>query len=386
MAALIKPSPEFELLLLCCRAKLHAPHDARLAALLRAAPDWDLLLRLARRHGMVPLLHRRLEEQAWRGVPQDVGRSIKTAYRAHLIRNLEMTKQLFLLLDLLARRSLRALPVKGPVLAAQAFGDVGLRAFADLDLLIAPEDFWECYRLLRDAGFVPEVELGQRAALTYAAQEAAMGFVNKGNGTAVELHWNFLPRCFGLRYDFDARWDARRPVNLERRPAAAMSDDDTFRHLLLHGFKHGWDRLSLVADIAQAGAALRIDWDAIGSDHQSGTMINAGLLLADALAGGVIPGGAIERAGRDRSARRLAASFARHLAARQAEARGIGALGRIYAAGQRGFAGRATFLWRLVFTPTVEDWKRRRFPNAFWRYAALRPWRLLADHAVTPGP
>jgi len=378
-------SLEFELLQLCCRKKFDPQREARMEALLQAVPDWEPLLRLARHHGMLPLLHHRLETQGWRGVPADRAASLKAAYRAHLIRNLEMAKQLFLLLDLLARHSLRALPVKGPVLAAQAHGDIGLRAFADLDLLVAPEDFWECHCLLRDAGFTPGIELDPRAARLYAAQETSMGFYNRGKNLTVELHWNFLPCCFGQRYDFDALWDGRRSVRLERRAVAALSDSDTMRYLLLHGFKHGWDRLCLVSDAAYAAAALRVSWEEIQNADPAMTMIDSGSLLIAALVDDIIPKETVARARRDRAARRLAEGFTIHLTAQPPAARTIFSLGGLYVAGQQGFIDKTRFLWRLLFEATAEDWKRRHFSRAFWRYTVLRPWRLLADHVFTPG-
>jgi hypothetical protein len=261
-----------------------------------------------------------------------------------------------------------------------------LRAFADLDLLIASGDLWQCHGLLRAGGFAPEIELDHRTARLFSAQETSLGFCHRGKNAAVELHWNFLPRCFDQRYAFDALWDARRSVALENRAVAALPDDGTMRYLLLHGFKHGWDRLCLAADLAHAAASLHGGWDAMLTDDGSGTMIRSGLLLADALVPDVLPGEAIERARRDGAARRLAQRFASRLLEQPPMARSIFTLGGIYVAGQRGVIRKVTFIWGLLFGVTAEDWKRWHFPSAWWRYQLLRPWRLLADHLLRPRP
>jgi hypothetical protein len=165
---------------------------------------------------------------------------------------------------------------------------------------------------------------------------------------------------------------------------AAVSDDHTLRYLLLHGFKHGWDRLCLVRDAAHAVAALQIDWDKVIIDDAAGTMIRSGVLLIDELVAGVIPGDIVVRAKNDDAARRLAVRLGKQLLVRSPEARSIFRLGAVYVAGQKGSARKMTFLWRMIFRVTTEDWKRWQFHRALWRYQMLRPWRLLADHLMRP--
>src|SRR5437870_4666302 len=51
-------------------------------------------------------------------------------------RNLLMLRELLEVLDLFAEHSVPALPYKGPILAAVEYGNVSLRTFCDLDILV----------------------------------------------------------------------------------------------------------------------------------------------------------------------------------------------------------------------------------------------------------
>src|ERR671912_1303852 len=50
-------APEAELLISCARVELSEGHAERIRVLAGGGLDWDALLALAVRHGMIPLLH-----------------------------------------------------------------------------------------------------------------------------------------------------------------------------------------------------------------------------------------------------------------------------------------------------------------------------------------
>ena len=59
----------------------------------------------------------------------------------NLRRGLWFASELLRITHHLAKKEIRAIPYKGPVLAQSAYGDLALRHFSDLDLLISPRDF-----------------------------------------------------------------------------------------------------------------------------------------------------------------------------------------------------------------------------------------------------
>ena len=138
-----------ELLLAC--ARLDADRAARVAAIAAAREvDWDALVRLARPHGMLPLVADALGEA---GVaPPAVRAALERALRDNLRRNVFLTAELFKLLALLEARGVPAVPYKGPALAALLYGNVGLRQFGDLDVLVRARDLGRAKELLLASG------------------------------------------------------------------------------------------------------------------------------------------------------------------------------------------------------------------------------------------
>ena len=72
-------------------------------------------------------------------MPADAREELEGRAQANRLRDLELTGELARLLDRFRRDGIAAVPYKGPVLAAQAYGDVALREFVDLDILVHPD-------------------------------------------------------------------------------------------------------------------------------------------------------------------------------------------------------------------------------------------------------
>src|SRR5689334_3377923 len=78
---------ENELLLCCARTDASPELVTRLRELAASDVDWDYLMRLARRHSILPLLYRLLERHASELVPSDVLAELKLQYQENHARN-----------------------------------------------------------------------------------------------------------------------------------------------------------------------------------------------------------------------------------------------------------------------------------------------------------
>jgi len=125
--AMTAPGPEERLLLACARGEpVRWPlHDG-----LRR----DRLLRLASAHRAAAMLYDRLG--AVDGVPADLLAALRAQAVAGAVRGMRLTGELVRLLEAFRNRGIQALPFKGPLLAAQLYGDRALREFSDLDILV----------------------------------------------------------------------------------------------------------------------------------------------------------------------------------------------------------------------------------------------------------
>ena len=88
---------------------------------------------------MTPLVYQTLSERPGLA-PAAVFEQLRTRYQLNARKNLKFTAELFRILDCLEANSIPAIPLKGPVLAETVFGDLALRDFSDLDVLVHAHD------------------------------------------------------------------------------------------------------------------------------------------------------------------------------------------------------------------------------------------------------
>ena len=188
---------------LAAGAVLEAAREQRLASLLLAAVE--------------------RERPAW-AVPIEA--ALAAERRGLLVRTLGQIGLAARSIELLAARGIRALPLKGAVLAETVYGVEADRPMSDVDVL-ALERFPEAVGALREAGFA-EVARGDHA---WAYRDP------DGNGI-VELHRSVVsaPGLFPL--DREGLWQRRRAGRGQLR--ALPSEEDLLLQLALHAaFQHG---------------------------------------------------------------------------------------------------------------------------------------------------
>jgi hypothetical protein len=114
--------------------------------------NWDFVLQKADEHFITPLLCRSLRTVP-NAVPKEVLDKLSQGLDVHAKHNLFLTAELLKLLKLFEENRIRAVSYKGPVLSATAYGNIMLRTFIDLDILIHEEDILHAKELLLSKGF-----------------------------------------------------------------------------------------------------------------------------------------------------------------------------------------------------------------------------------------
>ena len=167
--------------------------DSRRVLELACSVDWSRLLILAEEHGVLAHLERRLRELDDSLVPAEIKRTLLERHRAQVFSTLQMTAELFRLLELFAAKDIPALVVKGPVLAMQAYGDPTMRSYGDLDLLVRQYDIRRATESLQATGYQAAVPLSAIDAGKIPGQYL---FSKPDAKLIVELHNDFTLRYF----------------------------------------------------------------------------------------------------------------------------------------------------------------------------------------------
>lgn len=239
-------TPEQEVLLWAIR--VDNAYDERVAGILRTGVDWGYLRETAVRQGIIPLLYRRLKGEIADLVPPDELSAIQTLFMQNTMWNMRMTRHLLSILDLLGGSGIDAMPFKGPALAAQAYGDLSMRKYGDLDILIHASDVSRAYRILTEQGYIltnPGQMKNDRIFGSLYQKDLIFTF----QGLILELHWKLIEQLYAVSLEEDQLWDRSLPVLINDRQFAALSPEDTVLLLSFHGHKHVWQNLGLLADL-----------------------------------------------------------------------------------------------------------------------------------------
>jgi len=278
---------ELRLLLACARKTLRPADAERIAGLCREPLDWPLFLRLVARHRVAPLVWQSLKNVGNISIPQQTQYDLSQRVKTNTLRTLAQAAELVRLVRRFEDASIRLLPLKGPVLAVQAYGALELRHAGDLDFLVDPESVWEADRLLTDVGYVrtiPDYPLSAGQAAAFMKIRKDFSYIHAERDIRVELHWRLSPNAYLLPLSLDELWARRECVRFGSKCVAAMPRQDLVLYLCAHGAHTGWFRLKWLCDIPElTGDDRGIDMSQlIVRAHDLGVarMLSQGLLLA----------------------------------------------------------------------------------------------------------
>lgn len=377
--------PEEEVLLLAMRGDPDPLEGERMRRLLAGDIDVQRLLTLAAWHGLAPLLHRRLESWAPDAAEPELREGLRRRAREAARRSLVLTARLLEAIEAFRAEDIDVLAFKGPTLALEAYGDLALREYADIDLLVRPADVGRASAVLVGLSFESRASVGgapggapDRAEI---GRECQRTFLRRGGTEQIELHWEFFPRRLAVDLDPGAALDRRRTVSIGGRPVPTLAREDLLLHLAVHGGKHLWARLEWILAFAGALRAGPFDRDLI--ERRCGHLglrrtVAGGLILARDLVGSPLPEGAESLCGGDRGAARLARRWRDGILRRGANGPAPRELVLSRIASRERAVDRARCLFRLAVLPDGRDVEAIGLPAPLAPlYAVLRPLCLL---------
>jgi hypothetical protein len=377
--------PEVELLLACARSRIGPEIAERIRRLARPDLDWPLVRRLARLHGVTPLLYRSLHQTCADSVPTDVLRALADYYHWNSLRNQWLIRHLIGLLDALNAAGAPALPLKGPVLGAAAYGDPALRESCDLDILVHDRDLAAVEQLLRGRGYRsqwpwPADSPGGRFGRKHDKETV---FIRDARSPQMDVHWRLSLRAFPAPPDLATVWGTARTIRLAERDLQCLGREALVRYACTHGGVHAWQYLSMVCDFAECLAACpALDWQALAEECRTCgclRLLYVGLLVLTGTVGADLPETLLERAGSDRPAGALAARIVSDLLTRERAPNDREAPLFCLKVRERSI-DRLRYGLGFVLLPGEHDWGLIRLPNRlFWIYCLLRPVRLVAQ-------
>jgi len=170
------------------------------------------------------------------------------------IQSLEFIKHFIELIDILNEHNISYISFKGPLLSQQIYGDPTVRFSHDIDILVDKNCMNEINKVLLDAGYSYIGETiwpdnkNQIKILMDSIQH--LGYLHSQHGLMVEIHWTLsitLPVTLPILQKVIS-WNKNEEFFYGRK-IMTFSPEFNLLYLIIHGSKHGWQRLKWLVDI-----------------------------------------------------------------------------------------------------------------------------------------
>jgi Uncharacterised nucleotidyltransferase len=393
--------PEIELILCCARTRIDAKIAERIKTLLQQDMDWTYVIQTAASHAVMSLLYRSLNATCPEAVPKSILAQLQQYFHVNAIRNLFMARELLTLLDLFETHNIPAIAFKGPVLAASAYGNLALRQFGDLDILVKKQDFLKVIDLLSSQEYQTNSQrqwmldnVLYRLYLQYSTHEYSL--IRNDGRVVVDIHHRVIEMNF-LPLDFAYLCKGLEPISLSERTVLNLHPENLLLILCVHGSKHRWERLQWVCDVAEFICAHpQIDWENLIKNAKTlgcERMLLMGLVMANNLLGVSLPESVHQRVQGDPESQSLAIQASQGLWLGSNDSTGGSILEEFrfnlrmlerpkdklfYCVKFIFHRGFISLLWAII--PTVEERKFAALPQSLsFLYFLMRPFQLVMD-------
>ena len=241
---------------------------------IEAGPNWDEYLRLVARHRTPALSWAALKRVSEFNIPEASKRSLQKLSDACRIQALRHVQLLTAILKAFNCAEIPVMPLKGPLLSLELYGDFGLRQSKDLDLAIAQQDIPMARACLEKLGWTLDPNgfhpTSDRQWDIYWRNEGQLVFFHSLGDCTLELQWrNYREDETETRN----RWAKSISSVWHGCSYRAMNTVNQVLYLCGHGGEHAWFRAKWMGDLARIHATQAVDWEAarqeaVRSNHE----------------------------------------------------------------------------------------------------------------------
>lgn len=370
------------------RAVVQPHSDARgmtTAKLASKISCWENVIDSARQHGISPKLYYELVANV-NDIPQEALELARVEFERNAFHCFANTAELLDVLKAFESSGIPAMPFKGVVLGASAYGDMTSRTAGDLDILIYYSDLLRATRILQDRGYTlttKVLEDGSPEARNYFEYH----FEREDDGMVIELRWRLELTQSRYKHNIgmDWVWPRRRFTRLAGADVPNFEAVSEILMLCMHGSKHVWSRLVWICDVAKlVESEPLLDWDSVVREAKRLGLwrcLALGVLLARSLTGVQVPAEVLRKFEKDKTARNLANFLQQHVVSEPGKV----PIGRIpYEIQILDFRERAGVILSPAFIrPNARDRAVVKLPKSLEPlYYVIRPFRLLRDRTA----
>lgn len=209
----------------------------KMDALLLTIPDWVAFSKNAIDRAAAPLIVNKFGHFKNVGhIPEVAIRNLKQASLRTLTRNMLLTEHFRQVIRAFSEAGIPVIALKGALLSEWLYGNINLRQFSDLDLLVPQEQGLEAVAILREKG--------------YSSNDLIMSeFIQKNtsivhykpmvkNGVSIEIHIRVHSQSETYQVDLERMWKDAVPLHVHGVEVLGFCPEDLLMHLCIHLDKH----------------------------------------------------------------------------------------------------------------------------------------------------
>ncbi len=347
---------------------------------------WHEVLRAAENHGVSPLVYQAVQGLSHE-VPPAAWDDLRRRYEHNARKNLKLTAELFRIMDCFESHGITAIPYKGPVLAEIVYGDLALREFSDLDILVRPADVQRAKLALEDLGYAPNVQVSEAHQRAYLTSGYEYTFDGPAGKNLLEIQWAILPRFYAVDFSLETIFERATFAELGGRIVRTLCPEDLLLTLCVHAAKHAWTRLCWLRDIATV-VSQSMDWNAV--EHMARRfgierVLGVSLKLAQNLLTARVPDSRFTQY--DSVAESLCLEVAQRLPNVEHYSTESLEYFRLMMRLRERMSDKIRLASRLAFTPGMGEWQTVRLPRPlFPLYRGVRLLRIASRFMRSRGP
>ncbi len=245
--------------------------------------DWDYILKNAMDHNIFQFIYFNLKDTSI--IPKHFKLLLESHFNFRKTRTKIMINNYKVVLSKLHVGGVKVILLKGVYLSKKTYADVGLRSFADMDILIHEKDLEKAFEILKGLGYTQSEFDSTTGELLPLSEERLDGYEKElqhfGEFIKLEREPILLPLAIDVHHRLNTVFDSfsfnvndllERAVldNIDDIPVYRMCNEDFLTHLCSHLYWHtqslrdildGEDsRLSSYVDIREFIKSNNIDW------------------------------------------------------------------------------------------------------------------------------
>jgi len=247
-------SDDLKFLIACCKLELSEEDTIFILDYIseKVGEQYHDLVSLSVRHGILPLVYKTIKDISGKdesSIPSTFLAKLKAHYMGISQRNMLMSAELIRVMKLLQKNNIKALSFKGPVLSQMAYGDITLRQYGDLDILVDEKEAYKAAGLLESHGFTAPYPLSILKNKTCMRVDSDFALVGNTNNILIEMHWRLFRKNIGHHLTFEQFSKDPKTILINGNAIQTLSPELHLLYLSLHGSKHAWERIEWIVDI-----------------------------------------------------------------------------------------------------------------------------------------